>query len=175
MLNLVPVMWLECCVPSGGQSDATETAQLVPQDAFLLHYWEERWQSLKWHKLSACIVLNQSSRRTLKRSAVRSQHGHNKHSPHTAWDSYLVRQHLLYSNLKSCLHYISATKSTLAIVLLRMFKKICNFKSFGKKCHNKLQTLCRLFLFQSWMKSHRPGFWGVNWVHGQLSEYVFKC
>lgn len=123
MLNLVPVMWLECCVPSGGQSDATETAQLVPQDAFLLHYWEERWQSLKWHKLSACIVLNQSSRRALKRSAVRSQHGHNKHSPHTAWDSYLVRQHHLYSNLKSCLHYISATKSTLAIVLLRMFKK----------------------------------------------------
>lgn len=44
MSNLAPAMWPECRVPSGGQSDATETAQLVPRDAFLPHYREQRWQ-----------------------------------------------------------------------------------------------------------------------------------
>lgn len=72
MLNHLSVMWHEYCAPSGGQSDTTETAQLVPQDAFPQHYWEERWQALKWHKLSACIVLNQSSRRALRKSAPHS-------------------------------------------------------------------------------------------------------
>lgn len=44
MSNLATAMWPECRVPSGGQSDATETAQLVPRDAFLPHYREQRWQ-----------------------------------------------------------------------------------------------------------------------------------
>ena len=68
--HLLSVIWPAYSTPSGGQSDATEAAQLVPRDAFLQHYRELRWQSSKWHKLSACIVPNQSSRRALKRSAV---------------------------------------------------------------------------------------------------------
>lgn len=119
MLNFVAAIWPKRCVPSGGQSDATETAQLVPQDAFQLHYWEEPWQSLKWHKLSACIVSNQSSRRALKRSAVRSQYGHNTEthaSSHTAWVPHLVRQHLMFKSDPCC---ISKTRSTPVIVLLR--------------------------------------------------------
>lgn len=68
--HLLSVMWPAYSAPSGGQSDATEAAELVPRDAFLQHYREQRWQSSKWHKLSACIVPNQSSRRALKRSAV---------------------------------------------------------------------------------------------------------
>lgn len=63
-------MWPQCCAPSGGQSDATETAQRVRRDAFLPHYREERWQSSQWHKLSARVVPNQSGRRALKRSAT---------------------------------------------------------------------------------------------------------
>lgn len=70
-------MWPECCAPSGGQSDATESAQLVRRDAFLPHYREQRWQSSQWHKLSASVVPNQSGRRALKRSATRSWKRHN--------------------------------------------------------------------------------------------------
>ncbi len=105
-LKLQTVMWSEFCSPSGGQSDATETAQLVPQDAFLLHYWEERWQLLKWHKLSPCIVLNQSSRRALKRSAVYSQHGHNRatHEQHSPILPFILREASFLFSWRCCLY-----------------------------------------------------------------------